>query len=135
MLGRMCKVDPITKTQARGRFTRISVAIDITKPLVGSLSINDRSIKVEYESLGFICFKFGRYGHSKESCKEGIVEPFYKDTNCDIQANADKEDSPYGLWLFVSYGKHGNRNFKVKFGKMGMVVSTQQLGITLMVML
>ncbi|KAK3229721.1 hypothetical protein Dsin_001602 [Dipteronia sinensis] len=69
MLGRMCKVDPIIMNQARGRFARICVKIDISKPLLGSLSINGRIIKVEYERLGLICFKCGRYGHNKESCR------------------------------------------------------------------
>ena len=85
MLGTMCKVDPITETQARGRYARICVEIDISEPLLGSIIIDDRTIRVEYESLGLICFKCGKYGHSKESCREGMVEqnvemPF---SNCD----------------------------------------------------
>ncbi|KAK0586904.1 hypothetical protein LWI29_014182 [Acer saccharum] len=85
MLERMCKVDPITEMQARGRFARICVEIDITKPLVGALNIDDRIISVEYESLGLNCFKCGRYGHSKKSCKEGFEKP----TQVDSDANYD----------------------------------------------
>ncbi|KAK3221245.1 hypothetical protein Dsin_008270 [Dipteronia sinensis] len=66
MLGTTYKVDPITETQARGRFARICVEIDITKPLKGMLNIEERVIKVEYENLGLICYKCGRVGHSKE---------------------------------------------------------------------
>ena len=40
----------------------------------GSLDIEDRFIKVEYENLDLMCFKCGRAGHSKELCKEGVVE-------------------------------------------------------------
>ncbi|KAK2661696.1 hypothetical protein Ddye_000270 [Dipteronia dyeriana] len=69
MFGRMCKVDSITMNLAEGRFARICVEIDISKPLLGSLSIDDRIIRVEYESLGLICCKYGRYGHNKESCR------------------------------------------------------------------
>ncbi|KAL5769672.1 hypothetical protein ACOSP7_013826 [Xanthoceras sorbifolium] len=32
-----------------------------------------RTIKVEYESLGIICFGCGRVGHVQDSCKEGVV--------------------------------------------------------------
>ncbi|KAK3198306.1 hypothetical protein Dsin_021721 [Dipteronia sinensis] len=70
MLGTMCKADPITETQARGRYARIYVEIDISKPLLGSITIDNRTIMVEYESLGLICFKCGKYGHSKDNCRE-----------------------------------------------------------------
>ncbi|KAK2659814.1 hypothetical protein Ddye_006347 [Dipteronia dyeriana] len=119
MLGKMCKVDPITENQARGRFARICVEIDITKPLLGSLSVDDRSIRVEYESLGLICFKCGRYEHGKENCREGVVDPIQEEDTCDIQTNTDNEKTPYGPWLLVTYGKQGNRNFKGKVGKNG----------------
>ncbi|KAK2664916.1 hypothetical protein Ddye_003490 [Dipteronia dyeriana] len=121
MLGRMCKVDPVTETQARGRFARIYVEIDISKPLLSTLSIDDRSIRVEYESLGLVCFKCGRYGHSKDNCRESLVELFIEDiNNNDIdEANSKKEDSMYGPWLLVSHGKQGNRGFKGRSGRMG----------------
>ncbi|KAK2645367.1 hypothetical protein Ddye_020562 [Dipteronia dyeriana] len=48
MLGKLCKVDPFTENQARGRFAQIYVEIDISKPLLGVLNIEERSLKVEY---------------------------------------------------------------------------------------
>lgn len=72
MLGITYKVDPITESQARDHFARICVEIDITKPLKSSLDVDDRSIRVEYENLGLICFKCGRVGHSKDICTEGV---------------------------------------------------------------
>ncbi|KAK3195831.1 hypothetical protein Dsin_027141 [Dipteronia sinensis] len=120
MLGKMCKVDLVTEIQARGRFARISVEIDISIPLLGTLNIEDRSIRVEYESLGLVCFKCGRYGHSKDSCKEGLVDPIDEDTdtNCHSVANVEKEASTYP-WLLVSYGRQGNINYKGMNGKYG----------------
>ncbi|KAK0594917.1 hypothetical protein LWI29_001800 [Acer saccharum] len=38
----------------------------------------------------------------------------------DVQNSPEKEVSPYGPWLLVSYGKQGNRNFKGKVGKGGV---------------
>ncbi|KAK3198505.1 hypothetical protein Dsin_021920 [Dipteronia sinensis] len=113
MLGKMCKVDLITKTQACDRFARICVEIDISKPLLGALSIDDRSIRVEYESLGLVCFTYGRYGHSKDNCREGLAEPIVEDTFANDLDNKNAKEYPmYGPWLLVSYGKQGNRNFK-----------------------
>ncbi|KAK3185205.1 hypothetical protein Dsin_032491 [Dipteronia sinensis] len=71
MLNTTFKVDIITETQARGRFTRICIEIDITKPLKSSLVVEDRVVKVEYGSMGLICFKYGRVGHNKEAWYHG----------------------------------------------------------------
>ncbi|KAK1555077.1 hypothetical protein Q3G72_021622 [Acer saccharum] len=38
----------------------------------------------------------------------------------DVQNSPEKEVSPYGPWLLVSYGKQGNRNFKGRVGKGGV---------------
>ena len=72
MLGTVLKVDPITESQARGRFARICIEIDITKPLQGNLSVDGRIIRVEYENLGVICYNCGRVGHSKDGYKLGM---------------------------------------------------------------
>ncbi|KAK3198863.1 hypothetical protein Dsin_022278 [Dipteronia sinensis] len=72
MLGTANKVDHITESHARWRFSRICVELDISQPLKSELEVNDRCIRVEYENLGLICFQCGRVGHSKESCMEGV---------------------------------------------------------------
>ncbi|KAK3205965.1 hypothetical protein Dsin_020011 [Dipteronia sinensis] len=97
MIGTMCKVDPITETQSRGRYARICMEIDISKPFIGSLNIDDRTVRVEYESLGMICFKCGRYGQSKDSCREGVVEQNVEEPPDSSDRNQDeKEKSHYG---------------------------------------
>ncbi|KAK3225795.1 hypothetical protein Dsin_005657 [Dipteronia sinensis] len=85
------------------------------------LNIDDRPIRVEYEILGLTCFKCGRYGHSKEQCREGLVEPIVEETatNDSNVDNVKKDDSPYGPWLLVSYGKQGNRNPNWRYGRIG----------------
>ena len=110
MLGTTFKVDPITETQARGRYARICVEIDITKPLISSLLVEDREIKVEYESLGSICFKCGRVGHNKEVCREGIVEQNegHKENNQSSTGDSTVRE-PYGPWLQVAYGRNGRQ--------------------------
>ncbi|KAK2658150.1 hypothetical protein Ddye_004683 [Dipteronia dyeriana] len=89
MLGNAYKVYPITESQARWRFARICINLDITKPLKGSIIVDDRITKVEYENLGLIYFK----GESN------------------VAGN-----NSYGPWMQVSYGRNrrtnvGTRNF------------------------
>ncbi|KAK3205475.1 hypothetical protein Dsin_019521 [Dipteronia sinensis] len=93
LLSTTYKVDPITESQARGRFDRIYVELDITKPLKSSLDINDRVIRVEYESLGLICFQCGRVWQSKDSYVEGGVIWYEYEECC-------------GFWFWWNLGKY-----------------------------
>ncbi|KAL5769783.1 hypothetical protein ACOSP7_013937 [Xanthoceras sorbifolium] len=117
MSGNTLKVDPVTETQARGRFARLCVEIDISKPLLGSLFVNGRTIRVKYENMELICFNCGIYCQSKDTCRDGVVEQ-------QNVVNAEKEnvvhngnqDNPYGPWLQVSYNKNGMRGPKGRSG-------------------
>lgn len=54
-VGTLVKVDSNTLKVERGRFARICVEIDLTKPVVGKVCINDDWYKVQYEGLHIIC--------------------------------------------------------------------------------
>ncbi|KAK3218142.1 hypothetical protein Dsin_012112 [Dipteronia sinensis] len=126
-----------------GRCARIYVELDITKPLKSSLNIGNRVIKVEYESLGLICFKCGRVGHSKDSCVEVCVSRnegesvFVKELGLggptvDPSLNGAKTDS-YGLWIHVSYSRNGKYvgGFNVGGKKPGNVGALGNSGSTI----
>ncbi|KAK3193785.1 hypothetical protein Dsin_025095 [Dipteronia sinensis] len=126
MLGTTYKVDHITESQARGRFDRICVELDITKPLNSTLEVEDMWIRVEYGSLGLICFQCGRVGHSKDSCIEEVVnhkegdkvhrkEPSSGTTSSDPRLSGSKNDT-YGPWMQVSYGRNERNNMGSTFG-------------------
>ncbi|KAK3222199.1 hypothetical protein Dsin_009224 [Dipteronia sinensis] len=118
MIGTMCKVDPITKTQARGRYARIYMEIDISKPLFGSFNIDDITVRVEYESLGMICFKCRRYGHSKDSCREGMVEQNVEEPPESSDRNQDeKEKSYYDGRKYYGNGKSTGSTDEINLGK------------------
>lgn len=48
---------------ARGRFFRVCVELDLSRPLIPRLMIMGRVVQVEYEGLPKICFHCGLYGH------------------------------------------------------------------------
>ncbi|CAN1145368.1 hypothetical protein LINPERHAP2_LOCUS14644 [Linum perenne] len=66
-------MDLATTQGARGRFARVCVEIDIMKLLLGNYMIEDKVLKIEYESLENLCFDCGTYGHKKEACPLKLV--------------------------------------------------------------
>ncbi|KAL4278157.1 hypothetical protein GQ457_03G033120 [Hibiscus cannabinus] len=68
-IGKIIKIDYNTKEGKRGRFARIAVVIDLNKPLVPSLVIDDKRQITKYEGLPMICYSCGKFGHTMETCK------------------------------------------------------------------
>ena len=52
----------------RGKFARISVKVDLDKPLIAKIRIWGRMFQVEYEGLHQVCFRCGKYRHRLENC-------------------------------------------------------------------
>ncbi|KAL6268995.1 hypothetical protein ACE6H2_025906 [Prunus campanulata] len=68
LLGKLLKVDALTTAQNRGKFARLCVELDLTKPLDAFVQINQVWYNIEYEGLPEICYSCGHYGHKKEAC-------------------------------------------------------------------
>ncbi|XP_057418203.1 uncharacterized protein LOC130712384 [Lotus japonicus] len=68
LIGTPVKVDINTLKAERGRFARICVQLDLTKPVVGKFWFEGYWYKIEYEGLHIICSKCGCYGHRGREC-------------------------------------------------------------------
>ncbi|QHO28903.1 uncharacterized protein LOC127740571 [Arachis duranensis] len=68
IIGRTVKVDSNTAELCRGKFARLCVEVDLTKPLIGRYLINGREYRVEYEGIHQICFSCGRIDHEQKDC-------------------------------------------------------------------
>lgn len=69
-IGTPVKIDINTRLTTRGRFARVCVEIDLTKPLVAQFWLDQRWHSMEYEGIHTICFACGRYGHRTEHCRD-----------------------------------------------------------------
>lgn len=67
-IGKPIRADHNTGTAARGRFARICVEIELTKPLLTMFKLRKRVRHIEYEGLHLVCFDCGIVGHRKEDC-------------------------------------------------------------------
>ncbi|KAH7546879.1 hypothetical protein FEM48_Zijuj01G0247700 [Ziziphus jujuba var. spinosa] len=74
-LGRTLKIDRNTEMANRGRFARICVELDISKPLVRKLIVGSRIQHVEYEGVGTIFFHYHR--NKNFAGREGEYVPWF----------------------------------------------------------
>lgn len=123
-------------SKARGRYARLCVQIDISKPLVTTVRMGDRHQIVIYEGINSLCFSCGRIGHRKENCYYTIQRPSSL-TNLDAKLN-DKTferctDSPHPKTDISSQpqpdaqGKAKAASDEIAFGPW-MVVSRKRKG-------
>ena len=67
-IGNVLRVDIHTANEAKGRFARLCVQIDMDKPLVTAVLIGRFEQSICYEGIQKLCFTCGRLGHRKENC-------------------------------------------------------------------
>lgn len=66
-VGRILKIDELMARRKRGRFVRICVKIDLTKPLLPQYVIDGVTYPIEYERMNLLCLKCGTFVHVKEA--------------------------------------------------------------------
>ncbi|GMJ09311.1 hypothetical protein HRI_004600300 [Hibiscus trionum] len=101
-IGEVIRIDYQTEHGRRGRFARMAVYVDLSKPLVSKLLINGNVQIVEYESLPTICFNCGKYGHLEIKCPDAKPVP-ESETNNEAPVDGDqrKKDDSFGPWMVV----------------------------------
>ncbi|CAI0554936.1 unnamed protein product [Linum tenue] len=109
-IGRPVRVDRATQTGDRGKYARVSIEVDLTKPLLSKFKIEGLTYYVEYEGLHRICTECGRYGHAKVTCPQLFKETAPAQPSS--QVATDKEPTgTYGEWMIVQpRGRGPKRN-------------------------
>ncbi|CAN1185487.1 hypothetical protein LINPERHAP2_LOCUS37578 [Linum perenne] len=103
-IGKTVRLDLATAEGTRGRYARVCVEVDVTKPLLGKYMIEDKVFRVEYESLENVCFECGFYGHKKETCTLSEPQPETEVAKESVPApEPTKEtiDPDVGEWMTV----------------------------------
>ncbi|KAH1131415.1 hypothetical protein J1N35_002793 [Gossypium stocksii] len=112
-IGKVVRLDFNTDSRIRGRFARMAAYINLDKPLVAQVIVNDRNQKVGYEALPTICFSCGKYGHTKELCVVLKLDPRpEKLTMSDGQTTMEEGErtATFGPWMVVE--RKSRRNFR-----------------------
>ena len=74
-IGKVLHIDSYTAMEARGRYARLCIQLDVTKPLINSVLIVRFEQPMVYEGIHKLCFSCGRLGHRKESCPLTVKKP------------------------------------------------------------
>ncbi|XP_057432116.1 uncharacterized protein LOC130724864 [Lotus japonicus] len=80
IIGTPVRVDVNTLNAERGKFARICVELDLTKPVVGNFLFEGFWYKVVYEGLHIICPKYGCYGDRGRECTKPPPTPLPEPT-------------------------------------------------------
>ena len=67
-IGKVLRVDTHIASEARGKYVRLCIQIDINKPLINTILIGRFEQSVHYEGIQRLCFSCGRVGHLKKAC-------------------------------------------------------------------
>ncbi|KAJ4829613.1 hypothetical protein Tsubulata_014283 [Turnera subulata] len=67
LIGRFVRIDYNTQESNRGKFARVAVELDLSKPLQPRVFVDGKWYKVSYENLPHLCFDC-RVGHNLTTC-------------------------------------------------------------------
>ena len=67
-IGRVLRIDSHIAMEARGRYARLCIQLDITKPLINTVLIGRFEQPVVYEWIHSLCFSCEKIGQRKEAC-------------------------------------------------------------------
>ncbi|KAI5317022.1 hypothetical protein L3X38_036729 [Prunus dulcis] len=129
LIGTIVKVDAHTMGQARGKFARLCVELDLSKPLIPFIVVEGRTFGVVYEGIQLVCFECGCFGHGRDACpviveakkKQASEEEVYENMEGTPPApNENVVADPANLVAEIPAKKHGQwmlmkpKNFRKK---------------------
>lgn len=110
-IGKVMRIDQHTTNAERGQFTRLSIEMDLSKPLLSKFWLKGRIWKIQYEGLRLICFNCGKIRHMAENCTlhhepnppdeiRGDGQPHRGDAKENDTAKPETEHD-FGSWMLV----------------------------------
>ncbi|CAI0428490.1 unnamed protein product, partial [Linum tenue] len=124
LIGRTIKLDYHTLTQQREKFARLAVEVDISKPLVPRIWLDDDWQPVEYENLPFVCFECGKIGHAFTVCSllrpasvPELVESAGGEKQDLAPEGTSETNAGFGPWMLVSHKGRPNQRETSNKGK------------------
>ncbi|KAK9986595.1 hypothetical protein SO802_031546 [Lithocarpus litseifolius] len=74
-IGLVLRIESHTASNVRGRYARLSVQVNLDKPLITTILVGKFMQQVLYEGIHTLCFACGRLGHKRETCEFVVKGP------------------------------------------------------------
>ena len=117
-IGKVMRIDTNTLSAQRGQFTRLSVELDLSKPLLSKFWLKGKIWQIQYEGLKMICFTCGKIGHQQEKCPSLHMEYNTATTSLGNIINEEiipsVEKQTFGDWMMVKKPPRRQYNRKDK---------------------
>ncbi|CAN0826630.1 hypothetical protein LINGRAHAP2_LOCUS743 [Linum grandiflorum] len=114
-IGHPICVDRATDEGARGKYARVCVEVDLTKPLLSKYLLEGKKYLIAYEGLHGLCTICGMYKKSSDLCKCQLPpEHEMNDVSSDHGNLGEEtiEKAAYGGWMNAPTRKQrGKKNF------------------------
>lgn len=85
-IGPVLRVDTYTTLEAKGRFARLCVQVNLDKPIVKAIKVGGIRQPVQYEGISSLCFFCGRVGQKSKGC------PYRAQWPVQVHEDAGKEN-------------------------------------------
>lgn len=95
LIGVTYRIDTHTVAQARGKYGRICIELDLTKPLIANVQVENNWYAIKYEGLHLVCFGCGLYGHNRNQCPSEIR--VHNDTHKTMEGESTSDKEPFGV--------------------------------------
>ena len=144
---KVLRIDTHTAMEARGKYTRLCVQVNVNKLLINTVLIGKFKQALVYEGINKLCFTCSRIGHKKEMCPHTIwcdAPPLEKEmpstnsystsphrmheaSRCEVGSGIaggsgmDHEEDRYEPWMVVTRKRGGQK---------GTTKGVQQLDLT-----
>ncbi|CAI0421156.1 unnamed protein product [Linum tenue] len=107
LIGRTVKLDYHTEMLQRGKFSRIAVELDMTRPLPTRIRLDGAWQQILYENLPQICYECGRIVHTEDRCatKVKMIQQSDNMATAGQQPPENLQPEPpagYGPWMQVT---------------------------------
>ncbi|CAN0928868.1 hypothetical protein LINGRAHAP2_LOCUS36719 [Linum grandiflorum] len=115
-IGHPVRIDKATEEGARGKYARVCVEVDLTKPLLSKYKLEGKKYLISYEGLKDLCTICGKYGAPEHLCK-CQMPPTQEAEMSDVASNPPEGEGPdvpvYGDWMKAK-GKYPRKPFTPK---------------------
>ncbi|KAL0411886.1 UNVERIFIED_CONTAM: hypothetical protein Slati_3778300 [Sesamum latifolium] len=103
--GRPIKTDSHTFSQSKGRYARLCIEVETTKPLPPALVIDNHVQQIKYELHMAFCSNYGAIGHLPATCSISQTE-----TQGPVDSEGMNHSTPKHQWQFVQTKRKSTGN-------------------------